>query len=496
MTAYRVVPYDIETLVALLAELSTATTEAVSAKAHRQYFEGYFAHLEARTVVVEQEYVDHDYLEDYAAYYVKCFVGYRRWTSRLHFFRNSFGEAEFRSLLAGESGTLVVDQLQRSYLGFVVVKPLPQTIVGRTCLATYPDDNLRRHFPITQTYQASLFGIALRVESLAFQEQDSVVAACATSALWSCFQGTGKLFQHSIPSPVEITKAAAVAIPHSELPQNARALPNSGLTTAQMAQAVKSVGLEPYIVGAVNRHVLNGTVYAYLRSKIPTILGISLQDWVGERCVNEMGKHAVAVTGFSLGLPAPEPEITTGFLLRASRIDRLYEGEVRAIPTLLLLPLYNKIRIPYAVVHDTVLAFDQVLELFRTSFAPAVGRFEWDIYLSTANSFKEGVFTEGRGLLKADAEKILTRNMPRFLWRATARIGEDPYMELVFDATGIEQQELVLFAVEFKPTLRPLITAIASSGVLPSLLAASPFARQVVAIFASLADGAAVRAAD
>ena len=32
------------------------------------------------------------------------------------------------------------------------------------------------------------------------------MAACATSALWSLFQKTAKIFQHSIPSPVEITK--------------------------------------------------------------------------------------------------------------------------------------------------------------------------------------------------------------------------------------------------------------------------------------------------
>src|SRR5262249_17736969 len=98
--------------------------------------------------------------------------------------------------------------------------PLPRTIVGRTCLKTYPHDS-RRDFPITRDYEANLFGMPLRVESLAFQEQDSVAAACATSALWSAFHGTGKQFQHPIPSPVEISKAAT-----AHLPLDTRTFPN------------------------------------------------------------------------------------------------------------------------------------------------------------------------------------------------------------------------------------------------------------------------------
>jgi len=75
-------------------------------------------------------------------------------------------------------------QLDSNYLGFMVLKPLPQTIVGRTCFKTYPDDGNRRHFPTLHKYSSNLFGLPLTVNSLAYQEQDKVVAACATSALW------------------------------------------------------------------------------------------------------------------------------------------------------------------------------------------------------------------------------------------------------------------------------------------------------------------------
>lgn len=491
MAGYRVLPYSIATLVQLFSEKSTASPEVISLKAHKQYFDGYFSHLNATTIVVEEEYIDHDYLEDFSAYYVKCFSPYKRLTSRLHFFCTPFDEVIFRALLNNEGERLTKDALQEHYLGFIVVKPLPQTIVGRTCLRTYRDAD-RRCFPITQTYGANLFGIPLKVDTLAFQEQDSVVAACATSALWSCFHGTGKLFHHFIPSPVEITKSASVSIPSLDTPMDVRTLPNHGLTATQMAYAVKHIGLEPFIVGAKNKYILNSTIYAYAQCKIPTILGISLQN------INlqsngtsgppiSMGRHAVAVTGFSLGLPKPEPEHSSGLLLRASRIDKLYvhddqigpfakmshlasslstswggSGHVEAIPELMILPLYHKIRIPFSLIHDTVLSFDKILEVLRQAVSSPVERFEWDIYLTTVNTFKEDIFENLQG--RTDfAEQILTSSMPKYMWRATVYSGDEPQVDFLFDATGIEQQELCNAVCEYSSLVGDLVRPIAEN---------------------------------
>lgn len=132
------------------------------------------------------------------------------------------------------------ESLQQNYLGFIVVKPLPMTIIGRTCLVTYPKEGGKdRYFPIIRKYNVNLFGINLSVKSLAFQEQDNVVAACAASALWSVLHGTGILFQHSILSPGEITKEAT-----KQLPIETRTFPNKGLSVEQMAHAIQSVNLD------------------------------------------------------------------------------------------------------------------------------------------------------------------------------------------------------------------------------------------------------------
>lgn len=458
---------------------------------HRQYFSDYFSVLCAKTIVVEPDYVDHDFLEDFAAYYVRCFEPYKRTTTRLHFFSTDFTEDQFRQTLTDPASELGAQQIQDSYLGFVVVKPLPQTVVGRTCLKTYPDDGGRREFPILRSYAANLFGIPLKIDSLAYQEQDTVVAACATSALWSCFQGTGKLFQHAIPSPVEITKAATRHVPENLPANSARALPNSGLTATQMALAVRDVGLEPYIVGtpATDPYVLNSTVYAYLRCRIPPILAFQLRNTVNGT-ETSMGGHAVAVTGFSIGRHNPEAYGPSGFLLRASRIDKLYAhddqvgpfarmehafstrpylatswqllcpGTVEALPWFLLLPLYHKIRIPFDIVHDAILQVDSIIEQLQSQMYPALPRPEWDIYLTTVSDFKNDVFSSMRQELGAEVECTLTANLPKFLWRVTAWCGSERHLELIFDATGIAQHELLVHVIEPRTELPTLIAGL------------------------------------
>ena len=241
-SAYTVSSYSIGALKTLLAEKTGAESSVVDAKLHTVFFEEYFAALVTKTIVVEHDYVDRDYLEDFAAYYVRCFPVYKRFCTRLHFFTEAFNQEEFASVISGGAGRINADTLKKSYRGFVVLKPLPQTVIGRTCLASYSPNGVRA-YPVLRDYDAHLFGLRLPIKSLAFQEQDSVVAACATSALWSAFQQTGKLFHHSIPSPVDITR---IATDHS--PTETRNLPNAGLTGSEMARAIRSVGLEPYQV--------------------------------------------------------------------------------------------------------------------------------------------------------------------------------------------------------------------------------------------------------
>src|SRR5438874_11153291 len=105
------------------------------------YLYKYLSTLQARSIVIETEYIDRDYLDDFAEYYLGCFDKFDRWCKRVHFFRDKLTKDGFLQTLRGPLPTEDVEPpLQASYLGFVVVRPLPQAIVGRTVLRAYARD--------------------------------------------------------------------------------------------------------------------------------------------------------------------------------------------------------------------------------------------------------------------------------------------------------------------------------------------------------------------
>lgn len=450
MERWSVHEYSIEKLTDCLSELSKAEPDTVRDKLHRRYFEDYLPEIGVKTLVVENDYVDRDFLEDYAAYYVRCFNDYERFCSRIHFFAESFTSRDFEQALEEPSNGFV-QTLKQSYRGFVVVKPLPETIVGRTCLSTYGDDDGRRYYPVTKNCRAQLFGIDLEVESLPFQEQDTAVARCATSALWSVFHATANLFQHSIPTPVEITTSATTGAA-------IRVFPNKGLNAHEVSNAIKSTGLEPHVVAAKNAAVLKRTVYAYLQAGIPSYLSFELIDAEKDN-PDVIARHAVAVTGCSI--PDRTENSREDFHLRSERIDKLYVHDDgvgpfarmthdedptewtdtygdscrekcwetswrtpsapekvyggKAWPLQLIVPVYHKIRVPFAKILAIVDQFDRDLdELRKGNMTSLNSRPEWDIFLSNITDFKRDI-AEAEQLQPKYRRTVLEESMPRFL---------------------------------------------------------------------------------
>lgn len=481
-----IVPYSIHTLCAEIESCSVASFNAIWGKPQRAFLEEYLQNIRspagqgAKTLVVEPEYVDADYLDDYAGYYVRCFFPYQRYCSRIHFFGIEFSEADFKALLEGSpSSPLNEEVLRRNYLGFMVIKPLPDAMIGRTCLKAYPTLGTSREYPSTRKYPVCLYGLELEIESLAFQEQDTVAAACATSALWSGFHWTGMQWHHEIPSPIEITRRAT-----ERLPLDSRDIPSKGLTLEQMAIAIRQMGLEPLTIKAEQQIVLQTIVYAYIKAGIPCPLTGDILDrsLKGTKKNQPEEHHAIIIAGYNLGRKKCSPLKDTGMLLTASRIDKFFAhddqvgpfarmcidrdsrpisfftlstswrdqhgavGHTRFKPESLILPLYHKIRIPYAVIEKQVRATDSILESLRQEkLISSRFRLEWDIYLSDIKCFKAD-------LLRSDVKgkyrrRIIEKHLPRFLWRARALDNRLPQLELLFDATGIERSDLFLGAV-------------------------------------------------
>jgi hypothetical protein len=231
-------------------------------------------------------------------------------------------------------------------------------------------------------------------------------------------------------------------------------------------------------------------------------MGMRLEDPSDPK--SDPGRHAVAVVGYSLGKPESIGYGPSGFLLRASQIDKIYVhddqigpfarmefaagGLLRtswpgaldvnmtrnAFPEILLFPLYHKIRIPFQTIHDSVVRFDKILEDMREGGPlPFSHRFEWDIYLSQVRDFKEDLFNT----ITLDPEyrrSVLSQSMPRFLWVATALSDGERMLDLLFDTTDIEQGKVFLRAVEHDSILSSVLRFISRDAQFISYFETSP----------------------
>ena len=285
----------------------------------------YLKELKATYFFVEKEYVDKDFIEDYAHYYSRCFTPYRKVCRRVHFFGAGFDPDRAKEKLWGRVGGKGIVEIQDAlslYLGFIVFRPLPYTVYGRVCLRPLNlSDSGESRYPAIQNVTAHLMGVPLTIKTMPYQEQDTVVAACATSALWSAFQITGRKFIHCIPSPNHITSLATQGGSCTT-----RAFPSGGLFANEMGRAVHKVGLTQQIVQFLSSDVFRTEVYAYLRLGLPVVLLASVYA-----NGKQEGNHAITISGYHLG-DVKAVASWKGLPLIGTAIDRFFCHDDRIGP--------------------------------------------------------------------------------------------------------------------------------------------------------------------
>lgn len=410
--------------------------------------------------MVEEKYVDGGYLADYTNFYATVFARFDRFCKRVHFFSTDFDEARFAKYLLRDAPATEMETFVDSYLGFVVVRPLPQAIIGRTVVRTFPTydgDDERRFCAVVDT-DVNLFGVRLKVkDSLPFQQQDSVVAACATVALWSAFFRTSEMFGTPALRPAAITRAATAVVFQE------RALPSTGLTLEQMCEAVRVNGLEPEVFTLDNAKVpVLSWLRSYIEIGIPIILGLKTNQ----------GLHAVTVVGYRLSSTTQIPRELQGSYHEAPsiarRIKALYchddnfgpfakfevmsdptDGRVRLTspdyetadaPGILdfdnvVVPVYEKIRLGFPAVQTWVTVLDKaLLAILRDDLLDTR---EWDVALTTNDAFKDSV--QSAPIEDAIKLRLLTEAEPRFMWQMALSTAEGEAFRLYADATAFER---------------------------------------------------------
>ena len=443
----------------------------------KQQIENIATHLKAInavTTVIETNYVDHDFMDDYSAYYARCFNQYERFCTRLHFFSSGLGEDEIRNGVVKNNKDFK-EKITSSYLGFVVLRPLPLKVIGRTCLLPCKKGDLG-YVKSLCTVSVSFFGYDLSVECMPFQEQDKIVAACATSALWSSFYVTAKLFGHSTITPSKIT-----AVAKERGASIGRAIPNRyGLTAVEMAYAIRHIGLEVVSVNISDlvfqqKYAVLGNIYAYLNLGVPLLLMGDLISLEGKK----KGKHAMAVNGFRFlegehrlpTLPAnrvyacrikeiyvnddgigPYAKMTVPEKVKKGINEFVFESLWREKetcrgnallfkPSMILVPIYARICVSYDDVWSVVYDFDRHLMYHMSKI-----KIEWEIVLEIGKRFKQQIHKMD-GIDTAEKQNLLLSGLPKYLWIVKLYVKDQLNSVFCIDATDARQGLSIVFAI-------------------------------------------------
>jgi len=287
-----------------------------------RYLDVYLRQLNCQTVVIEEHYIDRDYMADHALFYSKSLRAYPNHCRRLHFFSESFDDVRFKRLVAEANQRghdEVIRGLQRSYLGFCVVRPLPGCPLGRTVLPPPTNGGTTAVYRALREYVAHLAGFTLHVRGLAFQQQDQGVSACATTALWSSIHRVAEMEGLRAPTPAEITEAAS-----RYLLADGRSLPSEGLSIHQMCEAIRAAGLAPLVIRSVSLEPDLAQFLGYATSGFAPILAIQpVAGGVG---------HAVCGVGVRLGEVKPQTNPTLHYRDGASAVCGAYVHDDRLGP--------------------------------------------------------------------------------------------------------------------------------------------------------------------
>jgi hypothetical protein len=495
--------YDPNELAVLFQQANKYKTPKafIEKKFHLAFFKDYFSPdpgLNVKFTVTENKYISKDYLSDYSSYYSSCFEPYQNDCIRLHFFtfptdniddfRVQFKQTVLEGVLKNNNHKTFWDQ---NYLGFVVIKPIPTNFIGYSLLKhyNYRSDKLfpyqeNRTFWGVKKYKIHVFGNEVEVESLAFQEQDGNVAACATMAIWCMLQMAAEDYSVVLKSPNEITLGTGITNHDGN-----RLMPNQGLTAPLMAQTISANNLVTEIRHVLDKekdrfnHYLKKLVYAYSPLRIPIILGMNIPD-----TDDHMIGHAVAICGHEIESLEEYNQKKSknliqrilskkyyddGILWNAERITKIYAHDdqwgpfarfvlidgnyidsawssqhtsVRKLtePVALIVTVFPMIRVSYDDIETIVMGLNQlIIDSFKT-----IGKKFWDIRLFYSEDFKTKI-QQSKSLDDAnDFDReiqlwFLSNNFPKFIWIATLLVGDQEVIHFIYDATGLVGSNLL-----------------------------------------------------
>lgn len=483
MTPYLICKFEKSTLTNLIKECFGSDFPDVFNKKQTDYIYNYLKDINCTSVLLEFEYLDKDYLDDYIRYYSKSYNNRGAKSARLHFFSHEINHTKFEDILRSDGNT---SDLQENYLGFMVVKPLQKTFIGRTCLKKYPDTGISKKVILSRPYFVDLFGIKLEIDSIAFQEQDKVLSACASTAIWSSLHAIESKSVKDIPSCSEITTNAINHIANSN-----NSFPKKELSNKQILRAIDFEGLKHHSesLSSINICKFIEIVTLHINSKIPMILGGQVFSIAKNGNLEEKGRHAVAIMGYKIKEKNTSaiyvhddrlgPYVKATFIefsssnytfknistpnkwgMTVQKKDdsgRWLEPHEVIIPDSLMILTNKKVRLSYSYIMATseliVSEYKRHLTTLKVENEKKFNDIRFEITLKEISDIRQKCITtdyenenldaENLNIARNDKISFLTNNYSRFQWVSQFYLEDMEVFNFLIDATDIPQGDAV-----------------------------------------------------
>lgn len=229
----------------------------------------------AFTFMLEENYVDMVYRDSYYFYFSGKHFCYDRFCKRIFIFANTFQ----KPLL-----DLTAVELEKDFVGSIVIRPIPGRAVGRTLLNPKYFVKGKQCFIRTARYNMMAFGKQVSVRAFPYSMQDAETTTCAEITILNLMD----YFSRSYPEyhyllPSDINRIA-------EENGYERSLPTHGLKYEMISKAFCESGFYPrlYLAEKMPKDKFRRILYYYIESGIPLSIGVT---------TGMQNRHSIVVIG-------------------------------------------------------------------------------------------------------------------------------------------------------------------------------------------------------
>lgn len=378
-----------------------------------------------KKVLIEYPYRDMDFSSTYSAFHTKKHRMIPKECYRVHFFCDKTLE-------------------QNTYLGYLVLRPSRVQKRGSAYLTPSALVNGDKYL-MKADFKAHVLGTELTCSSFPWMAQETDIAVCAHTAVWSVMRYFSQKFnrynQYTMHDIVQIT------------PQHIkRKTPSEGLNILQIAETFSRAGSQPLLLkkGSEPSKFI-GSVFSYIESGIPVVGCMTGKE------------HAVSIIGHGQLDYTILDSLSDDYISSHNLIDSLVICDDNHLPyteitkspssanytfddlDFVIVPLYEKMFLSADIVNQ------RVNTLLRTNNLDLTPPLVLRTYMTSSKSLKEE-FLKDDSIDKKLLEIVLKTPMPRFVWCtdiSTKEEFKDSMMsaKIIIDITAgtYEQEPWILF---------------------------------------------------